>query len=43
MNTLREPLPASFRVTGTRAQSKALLVIVQEDFLKVRRYGGAQG
>ena len=35
MSTLREPLPASFRVTGTRSQSQALLAIVQEDFLKV--------
>ncbi|XP_037078171.1 tRNA (cytosine(34)-C(5))-methyltransferase-like [Pollicipes pollicipes] len=35
MATLRDPLPASFRVTGTRSQSQALLAIVQDDFLKL--------
>jgi len=35
MATLRDPLPASFRVTGTRSQSQALLAIVQDDFLKM--------
>ncbi|KAF0294944.1 tRNA (cytosine(34)-C(5))-methyltransferase [Amphibalanus amphitrite] len=43
METLREPLPASFRVTGTRSQSQALLAIVQEDFLKmVEKKDGAE-